>query len=654
MIYHETFFFLISLAFTGGTKNLDVSEKYRIFHNKYGNIESRNGRSSSAVNVDVNVNVTIGCAQSWSGNYSKSGKSKSTKSARCSSGKSKSSKSKSGKIQTYAPTYSPSTSGASISNYPTFFPTNEVSKEPIELPTTRPTPLKSSYTPTSEISSQPTKRECVPLDPNPYTFEKPNNVFPKAPWTTGGDGKWAIDSTSSHTGKYSIKSPNFNDSPVLQTSNATLTVCDDFAGGPLTFRVLSSVLPPQDSFVVYVDGIGAARLTDVQKFTEVNLELSPGSHRVDFSYQYNLFNLDPVPPVPPTILGAVWIDSVALGFEAPVIPPSTEPIISPTSKAPTSTTPTASPGSALPTVPVTTTSPTPLTSPDKPTSITIAPTSPITTTSPTILETSASPVIPSTAQPTQLPTVSATVTEAPTASDVTDFPSNAPSSSTYPPTVREDVPTYSPTIEPSSAAPVASTKTEKPSKGPKPSKKTDSPTESVSSATTESPVGGPNWSSCLDPNPYTFEKPDDEFPKKPWTTGGDGDWQIDKKNAQEGKNSIKSPDLESLGSSKSFSNATLAIDCKDFPGGVLIFNVLAPVIPPYDIFVWYVDGVEIGRTANAVEWIEIPVPMAPGSHTVDFQYQYNPFDTPDLLSIPVPPGRQGAVWIDVVGLKAGV
>jgi len=110
---------------------------------------------------------------------------------------------------------------------------------------------------------------CVPLDPNPYSFEPPNDVFPKAPWSTGGDGKWAIDSTSSHTGKYSIRSPNFDGSPVLRISNATLTVCDDYEGGPLTFQVLANVLPPRDNFIVYVDGEEAAKITDVKEFTEV-------------------------------------------------------------------------------------------------------------------------------------------------------------------------------------------------------------------------------------------------------------------------------------------------------------------------------------------------------------------------------------------------
>jgi hypothetical protein len=147
-------------------------------------------------------------------------------------------------------------------------------------------------------------------------------------------------------------------------------------------------------------------------------------------------------------------------------------------------------------------------------------------------------------------------------------------------------------------------------------------------------------SSCLDPNPYTFEKPN-------------GDWEIDKKNGQEGKNSIKSPDLEGS-STKAFSNATLTLDCKDFPGGVLKFNVLAPVTPPFDIFVWYVDGVEVGRLAAESDWKEIPVPIAPGPHTIDFQYLFNEFENPDVLSIPAPDIRQGAVWIDTVSLEASV
>lgn len=113
-----------------------------------------------------------------------------------------------------------------------------------------------------------------------------------------------------------------NDLGVKQISNATLEVCPDFEGGPLVFNVRASVLPPQDLFIVYVDGVAAAQLADVNEFDELGLELEPGPHIVDFSYQYNIFSLDPDSPelenIPSKILGAVWIDFVQLGDVAPL------------------------------------------------------------------------------------------------------------------------------------------------------------------------------------------------------------------------------------------------------------------------------------------------------------------------------------------------
>jgi hypothetical protein len=164
-------------------------------------------------------------------------------------------------------------------------------------------------------------------------------------------------------------------------------------------------------------------------------------------------------------------------------------------------------------------------------------------------------------------------------------------------------------------------------------------------------TGGLPDQSCapFEPNPYTFEPPNNDFPKAPWTTGGDGVWTIDDANSQEGTYAIKSPNLEGS-STVSISNATLTI-CSDFAGGTLSFNVLAPVLPPHDFFIWYVDGVEVSRLANALEWRSIPIPLTPGAHIVDFQYQYNPNSVPDLSSIPFPPDRQGAVWIDALELQ---
>jgi len=96
-------------------------------------------------------------------------------------------------------------------------------------------------------------------------------------------------------------------------SNATLTLCDDFPGGLLRAQVIASVTPPRDVFIVYVDGEAETQVVNLNDWApRVEIELEPGSHRVDFSYQYNPFRVDPLPLSPATREGAVWIDNVEI------------------------------------------------------------------------------------------------------------------------------------------------------------------------------------------------------------------------------------------------------------------------------------------------------------------------------------------------------
>ena len=67
------------------------------------------------------------------------------------------------------------------------------------------------------------------------------------------------------------------------------------------------MLPPSDIFVIYVDGESAAQLVDVNEWTDVALGLEPGPHRVDFSYQYNIFGVNPLPPSPPQRQGEFFV-----------------------------------------------------------------------------------------------------------------------------------------------------------------------------------------------------------------------------------------------------------------------------------------------------------------------------------------------------------
>lgn len=64
-----------------------------------------------------------------------------------------------------------------------------------------------------------------------------------------------------------------------------------------------SVAPPIDVFIIFIDGVSAVQLTEANDFTDVVFAVEAGRHVIDFSYQYNIFGTDPLPPSPDTRLG---------------------------------------------------------------------------------------------------------------------------------------------------------------------------------------------------------------------------------------------------------------------------------------------------------------------------------------------------------------
>ena len=66
---------------------------------------------------------------------------------------------------------------------------------------------------------------------------------------------------------------------------------------------------------------------DTDGFTDVTLGLSPGPHTINFSYEYNPFNLplEGLGSSPPERLGAAWVDSVTIETLAEA-PPGDSPL----------------------------------------------------------------------------------------------------------------------------------------------------------------------------------------------------------------------------------------------------------------------------------------------------------------------------------------
>ena len=126
-------------------------------------------------------------------------------------------------------------------------PTNP--PQPGSLPTLPPQ-SGATFTPAPSTSS---------ITTSPWDFE--SGVFPEIPWRTGGNGVWTIDTENVDEGMYSIKSPDLQSTQTAGVSNATLTLENNFEGGLVRARVLASVAPPIDVFIIYVDGVSAAQVS---------------------------------------------------------------------------------------------------------------------------------------------------------------------------------------------------------------------------------------------------------------------------------------------------------------------------------------------------------------------------------------------------------
>lgn len=68
----------------------------------------------------------------------------------------------------------------------------------------------------------------------------------------------------------------------------------------MTLGVRASVLPPSDVFGVFIDGVKETQLIAVNAWRELIVDVPAGRHVIDFSYQYNMFSVDPMPPSPPS------------------------------------------------------------------------------------------------------------------------------------------------------------------------------------------------------------------------------------------------------------------------------------------------------------------------------------------------------------------
>ena len=202
-------------------------------------------------------------------------------------------------VSTSNPTPSPVPLERSVS--PTGRPVETVGSE---SPTYYP-----SYNPTvgGETTTSPTS---IPAGALYYDgFEQA--TFPDDPeWSTSGDSEWLLTTESTHSGTYSIRSPDLK---FLQsgTSNVVLSLGDpDFEGGSLVASILAGIELPIDSFAYYLDDALVNEMATQLEWETIEIPLGPGPHEVRFEFKHNPFELDGLPPASATHLGVVYIDDV--------------------------------------------------------------------------------------------------------------------------------------------------------------------------------------------------------------------------------------------------------------------------------------------------------------------------------------------------------
>lgn len=135
------------------------------------------------------------------------------------------------------------------------------------------------------------------------------------------------------------------------------------------------------------------------------------------------------------------------------------------------------------------------------------------------------------------------------------------------------------------------------------------------------------------------------FPVEPWTTEGDGSWEITTERSNSGVYSIKSPTLNDGGLTSKTSSVTFTT-APDFGGGTFVFRVLAGVQMPIDDLLYFVDDVLVSQLTAAIEWETVSINLEPGEHKVRFDYKYNPIGLEQLP--PASPDHIGAAFIDDV------
>ena len=214
----------------------------------------------------------------------------------------------------YYPSYIPSKSPVSEGNSPTT--ASPAATEPTRAPSYYPSymPSRAPVSGGAAIPLGTTAPTSIPADGIYYDgFEKATFPDEDLEWSTDESSGWELSTEQANSGVYSIRSPNLMTTEYTPAqSSVTLSYSDPaFEGGTLVLSILPGVQEPFDNLEYFVNGESRGVLlkpTEEGQYETLEIPLTPGPQEVTFQYSYNPYELDALPPPPPTWMGAVYID----------------------------------------------------------------------------------------------------------------------------------------------------------------------------------------------------------------------------------------------------------------------------------------------------------------------------------------------------------
>jgi len=116
--------------------------------------------------------------------------------------------------------------------------------------------------------------------PSRENFE--TGYFSKFPWEHDGDASWTITSQENHSGTYSVRAAEIEDS-----ESTTLRVTLDCASGNIIFFRKVSCESNCDYLEFYIDGAEKGKWSGEEDWTEVSLPVTAGTRTFEWTYSKN-------------------------------------------------------------------------------------------------------------------------------------------------------------------------------------------------------------------------------------------------------------------------------------------------------------------------------------------------------------------------------